>query len=109
MTNVETLKANHYEIGETGGGCTAWVKNLPSGKDVLIGRDGSDNVDENDKEYKKLKVHITAIIQDENHNYINVVQLHGNIQYLINFVIFLDGLDQKTFAQFAEFEPTIHL
>ena len=57
MTNEEILKANNYKQWETGGGCTAWGKDFDNGKSVLIGRDGSDNVDENDSEYKKLDIY----------------------------------------------------
>jgi len=109
MTNEEILKANHYKQWETGGGCTAWGKDFGNGKQVLIGRDGSDNVDKNDKEYKKLDIYIGLQFDTEQGGYVNAESKTNNVQALINFANFLDGMDNEELQIFAAFEPSIQI
>lgn len=91
MTNVEILKANHFIIEETGGRCTAWIKNFMNGKTVMIGRDSSHQ------------------FNTEQGGYVNVESKKNDVQALINFANFLDGMDNLELDILSNFEPFIQI
>ena len=107
MTNVELLKEHEFSQWQTGGGCTAWGKDFGNGKSVLLGRDGSDNVDGEDTEYKKQDIHIGIQFDTEQGSYVNVESKDNNVLKLINFAYFLNELDNEALQELADYEPFI--